>query len=394
MSYFEFSGKVNIISGENGLEQFGEELSRIGCRHIFVISDKTVGKLDLIDPVIETIVRENGMTASAVYQNVENGSSFQSVEEAYEIYRASSCDSVLAIGGGSVIDTAKALVLMLKTQARDLSRLRTYNAAVAAQRVPFAVVPTTLGGGSEVTRFASIRNDAEQCKVQFVSDLLQPDVCVLDPRMIRTLTPRQLALGATRAMANALGAFISLQSTVVSDKFARQAVVRLRYAMELVRDELSDSRARLYLMQASILAGVARSNAQVGITHAIANAVCAHYPQIELSEALGVLLPQCLVFNKDARADKYAAMFATLAGEDAYLSVSADKRASGLVDCLVLTLGYYHEKFGTPATLAELGVEQDKLAEIASAVVREGNIMTNPKRIREQDVLEILQRSM
>ncbi len=57
-------------------------------------------------------------------------------------------------------------------------------------------------------------------------------------------------------------------------------------------------------------------------------------------------------------------------------------------------LGYYHEKFGTPATLAELGVEQDKLAEIASAVVREGNIMTNPKRIREQDVLEILQRSM
>lgn len=393
-SYTEFSGKVNFVSGLNSLDTCAADLLRAGCKNIFLVCDKNISKNGLTDLVVRAVEAEGTINIARIYRNVDTSSSVASAQEAYELFRAGGCDSVMAVGGGSVIDVAKALVLMIRCQSRDLMALRTYNTAVATHRIPFIVVPTTIGSGTEVTRFATVFAEGQQSRIVFVSDFVCPDLCVLDARMVATLTPRQVMLGAVEILCNAAEAYLSLQSSVISERFARQAVMQLRTAIQGFMQDNADAHARLRMMRATVLAGVAYSNALVGLTHATASAICARYPDIEYAAVLGVLLPHCLIVNKDVCADKYSRMFVTLANEQYYLEVPADKRADAFVEYLFVLLRRYHEKFAFPLSLRELGVREEDLPQIAAATVRGTEVLTNPKRVSEKEVLDMLQRSL
>lgn len=401
MNYFEFGNNVKVVSGEGSLDFLAREMERRGGKTALLISDKNLQKLGVTGTVANALKQSKEFKVGAIYLNVERGSSFQCVEEAYEIYRRSGCDCVVACGGGSVIDTAKCLVLMIKTQSRDLRQNRGVNSATLSSAVPFGVVTTNFGSGSDVTKFAVIRDEKRGGKAEFVSELMQPDFCVLDPRMTLTLDREIIALGGIEVLVNAVEAYTSLQSGLVSDRFARYAISLLRDALPRIFDErgengayVYDRQARLILMEAGVLAGIAFSNAMVGLAHAFANAVSGLYRDVDHTAVLSTVFIPVLLYNQETCAKKFEELLPVLMDTDVYLSAPAEKRASVFVDSIFHVISRYRENYSLPMGLRSLGVKEEDLPLIAHAAVSDGAVLSNPKRVSEKDALEILSHCM
>lgn len=401
MSYFEFGNNVKVVSGNGSIAALARELQRRGGKNALLLSDKNLQKLNLTGKAAGALKQAPDFKVGATYLNIEHGSSFQSVEEAYELYRRGGCDCVVACGGGSVIDTAKCLVLMLKTQSRDLSRNRGVNCATLAARVPFGVVTTNFGTGSDVTKFAVIRDEKKGEKAEFVSELLQPDFCVLDPQMTLTLERQEIALGGIEIFVNAIEAFISMQSELLSDRFARYAVMSARAALKKIFAERDadpsapyDLDARLQLMEAGVMAGIAFSNAMVGLAHACANAIAGYYRDVDHTAVLSTVFVATLMYNLDVCGSRYEELLPILGGTDLYLETPAEKRASVFVDAIFHALGEYRRDYGLPLGLKNLGVKEEDLPLLARKTVADGAALSNPKRISEKEALELLTRCM
>ena len=195
------------------------------------------------------------------------------------IYRKTGCDSIIAVGGGSAIDTAKGVNIVITENSEDLMKFMGAEMLKKTMK-PFIVVPTTSGTGSECTLVAVISNPAKNVKMAFTSYKLLPNVAVLDPRMTLTCPPKITAATGMDALTHAMEGFYCNQKNPMSDAYAGAAI-------ELVRDNLVEAvkngkneNARLAMANAACMAGTAFSNSMVGMVHGLghaAGAVC-HIP--------------------------------------------------------------------------------------------------------------------
>jgi len=225
VSFYAFFAPVKILAGTSALEHVPFELRSLGASHPMLITDAGVRDAGLAAAVTAAL-REGGIEPGTTYDRVPPDSSVGVVEDCARAHRAAGCDSILALGGGSVIDTAKGVSILISENANDLSRYA--GSGVLSKRTePLFVVPTTSGTGSEVTLAAVIADEATGIKLAFVSPFLIPDVAVLDPRMTLTLPPRITAATAMDAMTHAIEASIGLAKNPVSDGYASAAIGKI-----------------------------------------------------------------------------------------------------------------------------------------------------------------------
>src|SRR5690554_4933792 len=186
-TYYEFFCPVKVIAGKAALEHIPYELSALGAKRPMVVTDKGVRAAGLLDPVIAAC-EESGLEIVNIYDDVPPDSSTTVVRDIAAVYRKEKCDSIIAIGGGSAIDTGKAVNILVSEGGDDIAK---YSGAGVLKRPlkPFLVVPTTAGTGSEVTSIAVITDEKKGVKLPFTSSYLLPNAAVIDPRMTLTLPP-------------------------------------------------------------------------------------------------------------------------------------------------------------------------------------------------------------
>ena len=188
MSYFEFQNAVKLLCGELALERIPNELQHLNAERPLVLSDAVLAKIGTMALVTQAMEAE-GVAAAAVFTDIPVDSSLAVVNRIAAYYREQGCDSIVAIGGGSVIDTAKGVRLVLSQNTDDIFAISGLENVARGKHIPFIVVPTTAGTGSECTGVAVIRNDANGVKMEFLSPFVEPDVAVVDPQ--RACPPRQ-----------------------------------------------------------------------------------------------------------------------------------------------------------------------------------------------------------
>ncbi|HAN77736.1 MAG TPA: alcohol dehydrogenase, partial [Bacteroidales bacterium] len=186
--YYEYFNPVKINAGEKALETIPYELKLLHAKRPVIITDKGVETAGLLKIVLDSFA-DSDLVVGAVYTNTPPDSSVEAVNEIVQIYRENNCDSIIAIGGGSPMDTAKGVNIVISEGVSDISKF------IGADRVskpqqPFIAIPTTSGTGSEVTLVAVISDTVRNVKMPFTSYLLLPKVAVLDPRMTLTLPPK------------------------------------------------------------------------------------------------------------------------------------------------------------------------------------------------------------
>lgn len=389
--YYEFQNSVKILSGKNALENIPFELYNLQASRPIVLTNEMLEKIGLVQTVIKSFA-EQEISVGAIYTDIPADSSIEVVNDAARVFREQECDSIIAIGGGSVIDTAKGLSIVITQGSNDIMEYMGSEIITRKNPLPFIVVPTTAGTGSETTLVAVIANLKRKVKMEFLSYNLLPDVAVLDPRMTTTLPPRLTASTGIDALSHAVEGYTCLQKNPLSDAYAFAAINLIREYLDLAVEKGTDAKARLAMANASMLAGVAFSNSMVGLVHAIGHA-CGGVSQVPHGDAMGILLPWCMEYNMDKLGELYAQLLLPLAGADIYAATPAEKRGQKAADTIREMTSRFNKICGLPVSLQQAGVKKEDLARIAKTALNDGAVIINPKESEYEDILAILNKA-
>ena len=387
MSYFEFINPTKLCSGKGAVDNLAYELKILGSHHPMVLSDEMLEKIGTLKLALDAL---EDVKAGRIFTDIPRDSSIDTVNRIAKEYRDFGCDGLVALGGGSVLDTAKGVRLLIAQDADDLLDLMGSECIPKGKNIPFVAIPTTAGTGSEATAVAVIKNPALNIKMEYISQQLLPDTAILDPRMTQTLPPRITASTGMDTLCHAIEAYSCLQKNPVSDAYATASV-------ELVRDNLiravrfgASKEARISMANASFLAGAAFSNSMVGVVHAIGHAlggVC-HIPH---GDAMNILLPAGMMFNRKVCRESYGQLLLYLAGPEVYASTPNQTRAERMIREVICLRKRLHRMTGLPLTLKEAGADPALFPEVARTALNDGAVIVNPRRVTYEAVMRILE---
>lgn len=396
MNYFEFYNPVKILSGENSLENIPYELNIRGGNRPFLMAAPSAQRSGLVDLLLEKM-RGYGIEPGAFYDQVPSDPSIQIVELAARTAVQGGCDSILAIGGGSVMDAAKGVKVLLSHNVPELHPFMGCETIPPGQPIPTIMVPTTAGTGSECTRVAVLSEESPRGRIkhEFVSSQLLPDVAVLDPRSTLTLPPRVQAATGMDTLVHCVEAYTGLGHNPISDGMALSALELVGRSLFNAVSDPSNSRYRMDMLNASLMAGMAFSNSLVGLCHAIAHA-CGAVAQIPHGEAVAILLPAVMRYNLDATtrgekvAERYGRLLLALSGPEVYAGTNPLLRGSKAIQAVEDLNRLLHSKCGLPLTLSQAGMTREQLAAIASGACNDGALLYNPAPAGEEEILQLL----
>ncbi|WP_180025518.1 iron-containing alcohol dehydrogenase [Acinetobacter sp. YH16049] len=389
--YYEFFCPVKVIAGHAALEHIPFELATLGAKRPLIITDKGVRANNLLAP-IEAAFESTDAKIAAIFDDVPPDSSLGTVRSAAQLYRDHDCDAIIAVGGGSVIDTSKATNILVSEGGDDLLK---YSGAhnLPKPLKPFFVIPTTSGTGSEVTMVAVVSDTEKNVKMPFASYYLMPHAAILDPRMTQTLPPHLTAMTAMDAMTHAVEAYTCMAANPISDAYATAAVKKVSANLFNVLDNPTDAQGRLELAQASTMAGIAFSNSMVGLVHSLGHALgaVAHLPH---GLCMNLFLPYVLEYNKEVNGDKIAELLLPLAGADIYAQTPAHLRADKTIATIFTMRDRIYSLTKLPRTLSETGkISEAQLDEVAEKALNDGSIIYNPKEASLEDLKSILKKA-
>lgn len=386
-SYYEFFCPVKILSGHQALKNLPYEMDQLGAKRALIVTDPGVvaaGLIQQVQAAFEGSDREIG----AIFDQTPPDSSDKVARQVAELFKSKGCDCLVAVGGGSSIDTAKGANLMLTEGTDDLLKFQGAERTKKTMK-PFIVVPTTAGTGSEVTMAAVITNTEKNIKMSITSYKLLPNVAILDPKMTLTMPPKITAATGMDALTHAVEAYYCLQKNPVSDSLSITAIKLVLENLVKAVQNGKDENVRLAMANAALLAGISFSNSLVGVVHSLAHAtggVC-HVPH---GVANAIFLPWGVEYNIPKRAEMIAEL-APLFG--AKPSGDARKDAAAVVQAIRDLNAKLKSLCGLPNTLRETGVTEDKLEAIAKTAVNDGTVAMNPEDVTVPDALGLLKKA-
>ena len=378
---FNFYLPTRVVCGPNSVKQAGEELKNLGCTKALVVTEEGVLKTGIIDQVTASL--DTAGVAYAVFNGVQADPREEGIEKALGAYQKNGCDGIIAVGGGSSIDTAKAAGVV----AANGGSIRDYEGAMQFTNPlpPLVCVPTTHGTGSEVSTALVITDDERKFKYFVGSPLIAPKIAILDPVLMVNLPTHLAASTGMDALSHAIGSFCSTRSQPFSECLALHSI-RLVAANLRKAVTTDDLEATYNMVIASSLGMMAGSLTRLGTVHAMAHALGSLF-HAHHGLACGLLMPYVMEFNLVSCPEKFS-MIAQAMGEriDGLGVMEAAQMAVGAVQDLCADIGI-------PETLSELGVTEDSIPALAEGTMA-GNVATNPRKTTYEDVVKLFEAAL
>ena len=379
MTGFEFETTRRIVCADGAAARLPAYAASLGMHRAFVVTDSGLRRSGVLDDVLAAFARSS--VSAIVFDGVQADPPEASVDVAVARAREAQIDGVIGIGGGSSLDTAKLVALLVGSHER-LDAI--YGVDLAqGPRLPLIQVPTTAGTGSEVTPIAIVTTPSAE-KKGVVSRLLYPDLAVLDATLTLGLPHRVTAMTGIDAMVHAIEAYTSRhKKNLLSDSLATRALTLLSNNLRTVLEDGHNLDARRAMLEGSLLAGMAFANAPVAAVHALAYPLGGHFHVPHgLSNAL-VLLP-VLEFNLPVAETLYAELAATLWRDGTRVTTRTTGQA--FIDAMRDLVA----DLGLERTLAEVGVTaQDVPTLAADALKVQRLLVNNPRTVAYEDALAI-----
>ena len=375
----------DVIFGVGVLSEVGQAARRQGAAHVLVVSDQGVGEAGWTGEVLGHLA-EAGVSAQ-LWDGLTPNPKDHEVAAGCAAYLAGGCDVLVAVGGGSCIDAAKAIAV-LATQANQASARGIADYAgvgkVTGPLPPTVMVPTTGGSGSDVSQFCVVTDTVRRLKVTIGARALVPDISVTDPRALTTVPHDITAYTAIDVLSHAIESYVSLAASFLTDTHALTAMRDVCEHLLPALDRPGDLRPREGLARASLQAGLAFSNALLGATHAISHQLGG---LTDLPHGLlnAILLPHVMEFNAAVAAGRLADVAGAMGLRTGLMTPPE------AADAAIQTVRAFAGKAGLPATLREIGVECSQLDRVARGALRDAYIVTNPRPVGEAEVRAICQ---
>jgi alcohol dehydrogenase class IV len=381
--FYQHAGTTRVISGRDLLSSTGFEFQKEGARRVFVVTDEVVRGTGLVEKV-EAGIADGGLEVAGIYDQVPQDSSTHVCDECAAAAKEAGADSFLAVGGGSVMDTAKVAdaVFTHGGQAREqegffLMPRDDDGMGRPLDIAPLACIPTTAGTGSEISMAAVIKDPEEKIKLEIADFPLFPRLAILDPETTRTLPPKVAAATGMDAMTHAIEGYVSVDWSPHQD-------ARSLHALRMIRDNLEravergedDEEARGNMLIAANLAMTIAlgsthamshpAGAQFGVPHGVANAI--HLPHVIRHNAAG----------SEEIADRYRDIGEIFDVDEPDIGAALAAHITGLV-----------ERLGLPTRLSQVGVPEEGIAALVEGAMGDGTTLLNPREMAEEDYAEL-----
>ena len=388
--YYEFMNSVKIISGRNAIENIPFELSNLSSKKPLILTTKSMVKYGQLKIATDSMEKSN-IEIGSIFMDIPQDSSIEIVNEISKLYREKNCDSIVAMGGGSVIDTAKGVNILVSTDTDDLKEHMGLE-ILSGKLKPLIVIPSTSGTGSEATLVSVIADTNRDVKMEFISYNILPDVAVLDPRMTLSLPAKLTASTGIDALTHSIEAFSGYQKNPLSDVYALTAIELIHNYLKRSVENGRDEEARLAMANASLMAGVAFSNSMVGIVHAIGHS-CGSVSNVAHSDAMTILLPHCMELNLSLCEEYYARILLAFSGPEVYSETPKEQRGRRCIEEVRNFIIELNKISGLPIRLRDVGVKIEDFETIAKTSINDGAAIVNPVEVTFDRVVDILKKA-
>lgn len=376
-SSFVFAFPTRVTYGAGSVSESALECDRLGMDRVVLVSDRVLAeKTDVVARVRKAL----GRRVAVEFLDVPPDSSVAAVEAGAAKAREGGATGVVSVGGGSVIDTAKGIAILL----REGGCLRDHEGFqnLTRKAAPHVVLPTTAGTGSEVTYVAVIKDAESHRKLLFGDYNILPDAAILDPVLTVGLPAGLTAATGMDALSHALEALHSMQRQPIADALALHAIREVRAALPTCVKTPGDVAARGRQLIASTLAGAAFSNAQVGLVHAISHTVGARFG-VHHGLANSIAMPAVVRYNALACPDVYRQVAEAFGVDSSGSDEALANRLAGAIYAFARSLGL-------PGGFKDVGVPRDALGELADATLFDGSVIYNARPVTSgEEVLPV-----
>lgn len=403
MQWFKIPNKIFFEKGSIQYLEVMRDISRV-----FIVTDNAMVKLGYTDKILYHLRNRKNKVHSYVFDQVEPDPSFDTINKGVEMMRQFNPDCIIALGGGSAIDAAKGMWLLyeqpevnldaMKNKFMDI-RKRVYKIEDLGKKAKLVAIPTTSGTGSETTSFAVISDKVNNMKYPLADYALVPTVAIIDPELVYSLPAKSVADTGMDVLTHAIEAYVSNMASDYTDGLAEKAIeLVFNYLARSFKDS-ADKDAREKMHNASTIAGMAFSNAFLGINHSLAHKIGAEY-HVPHGRANAILLPYVIKYNS-IMPDKFVSF-------PKYEFFIADKRYADIakrqgfdaktteqgVDSLIKAIRELMKELNMSTSFKDEGIDEkeymEKVEELAYKAFEDQCTTANPKLPLVEDLKQIL----
>lgn len=371
------------VFGQGALRLAGRQAAGLGVRRAMLVADPGVLAFGWPEQVAESL-HEAGIESFFFTELSSNPRDYEVMAGA-ALFEENGCDALVAVGGGSVMDCAKAVGIVSVNKQHVLAFEGVDN--VPRPGPPLLCVPTTAGTGAEVSQFAIVTDSARHAKTAITSKLLIPDVALIDPEVTTSMSERLTANTGFDALTHALEAYVSNAHGPITDLMALEALRLIRDNLVPAMRNPDDMEARGGMLLASLYAGMAFSNAILGAIHALSHSLGGRF---DLPHGLcnAILLEPVVRYNYEAVAERYETV-----GRLFGARFAADAPTDEKKEAVLQSLGDFRRAAGITGTLADLGVAPEDLPVLAQNAMLDPCLLTNPTQPTQTDLEAIYEQA-
>jgi alcohol dehydrogenase len=374
---FTFQNPGKLVFSAGAVKKVGDELKALGVSRPLLVTDEAIAGSAMVASVKAAL----GSSLAGVFDRVIPDSGVEVVNQGAALARELKADSVVSVGGGSSMDTAKGVAVLLKKNIKDVRQVIGFF-KVKESPVPHIAIPTTAGTGSEVTSMAVIKDWEKNVKSIIVDNAIIPPVGILDPELLLGLPPLLTASTGMDAMTHAVEAMISTNHMPPADALATHAIGLLLEFLPQAVTNGSDLEARSMTLIASAEAGQAFQNAYVGVVHALAHALGGMFG-VPHGMANAMFLAEGMAYNLELAAPRLAAVAQAMG-----IASSNNDQKDG--KAAIAKMQEFSQSLGLPQKLSEVKVDPGRLEDCAKLALADAALSTNPRRPSgHQELLQI-----
>ena len=381
VAFVQYNGPTNVLCGNRTLPSIYKEAVNLGCKRMLILTDPGVRQTGLVDQVQDALVD----FCVGVFDEIAQDTDLEIVDKAAAFARERGADGIVSVGGGSVIDTAKVVGVVMKNGGEANEHIAIHR--LQEPQTPHIVIPTTSGTGSEVTNVAVIKSKTAGRKVFLVDNRIIPNTAILDPQFTASLPHFMTVASAMDAMTHAMEALTSILAQPICDGQALQAIRLIHQNLPLVVANPRDLVARNNLQIAATMAGWAFMVTQTGLVHAMSHTVGILH-NVPHGAGCGIILPAVMRYNIDYAADKLA-MAAQAMGVNIAAKSTRDAgfEAAAAVEKLMKDTGH-------PLKLQEVGVKDMDIDTAAFHAVCDSSSLFNARPVNDPAEVAALYREV
>lgn len=369
------------VKMERGIsKKTGTFFNDLGYKKLFLVTDSGIRSAGILNEIEESL--KNASISYQIFDEVVPNPTSENIMDGVDRVRNFGADSVLAVGGGSSIDTAKGISIMAHNEGDILD----YEGVgkIKNPGIPLTVVPTTAGTGSEVTASTIVTNTETHFKTAIISPYIFPAYALLDAELTVKLPGNITAATGMDALTHAIESYTSKTTNPGSEAFSLQAIRMIGENIEKAYFVGNDMESRERMLAASMLAGAAFSQSRLGNVHAISHTLGGVF-NIAHGIANAALLPFVMKFNLPACPEKMADIAKALGVKTDHLSVQ--EAAESAIDAVI----HLNKQLNIPLNIKELGVDINQLPKLVEDSMRSGNVLINPRLTTAQDIQNIIE---